>query len=96
MKFMDKAKNAATQAMHRAGEVAGDLAEKAGPLTDKASGMAAKGVDKAAGGLNRATGGRFEEKIDKVSSKVGGVLNREDRPKTDKDDKGGEKGTSAS
>ena len=77
MNFMDKAKDLAAQAKDKAAEVAGGIAEKAAPLADKAGDLAAKGVDATAGGLNKVTGGRFEEQIEKVSTKVEGVLDRD-------------------
>ncbi|MEU6130881.1 antitoxin [Saccharopolyspora sp. NPDC047091] len=66
MSFLDKAKDLANQAKDKAGE----LAEKAGP-------NATKGLDAAKTKLDKATGGKYHDQIENVSSKVEGVLNKQ-------------------
>lgn len=74
MSFLDKAKELAAQAKEKAAELA------QGPAGDKARELAAKGVDAAAGGIDKVTGGKYHDKIENVSTKVEGFLDKDGKP----------------
>ncbi|WP_375480791.1 antitoxin [uncultured Jatrophihabitans sp.] len=74
--FANQAAEAAGPVLARAKVVAGELADKAGPYVEKAAGLAAQGVTVAAGQLDKATSGKYSEKINSVTAKISGTLDR--------------------
>ncbi|GAA2828999.1 Rv0909 family putative TA system antitoxin [Crossiella cryophila] len=77
MSFLDKAKELAEQAKEKAAEFAQS------PAGDKARELAAKGVDAAASGIDKVTGGKYTDKIETVSNKVEGFLDKDGKPEGD-------------
>ena len=77
MGVLDKVKQLFGQAKDKATDVAGDVADKAGDVASKAGEVAATGVEKAAEGVDKVTGGKFHDKIDDVSNKVEGALDKD-------------------
>lgn len=67
MGFLDKAREAAENALEKAAPHLEKAKEKAGPL-----------VEKAAGKVDQATGGKYTEQIDGVKGKVEGALGHGD------------------
>lgn len=76
MGFLDKAREAAENALEKATPHLEKAKEKAGPHLEKAKEKAGPLVDKAAEQVDKATGGKYTEQIDGVKGKVGDALGK--------------------
>ncbi|BBF99695.1 MULTISPECIES: antitoxin [Pseudonocardia] len=70
MGFLDKAREAAENALEKAAPHLEKAKEKAGPHLEKAREKAGPLVEKAAERVDHATGGKYSEQIDGVKGKV--------------------------
>ncbi|MYW76503.1 antitoxin, partial [Pseudonocardia sp. SID8383] len=74
MGFLDKAREAAENAIEKAKPHLDKAMEQAGPHLDKAKEKAGPLVEKAAEKVDQATGGKYSEQIGGVKGKVEGAL----------------------
>ncbi|MFP5022508.1 antitoxin [Pseudonocardia phyllosphaerae] len=77
MGFVDKAREAAENALKKAGPTIEKAMEKAGPHLETAKEKAGPLVEKAAAQADKATGGKYSDQIDGVKSKVEGALKKD-------------------
>jgi uncharacterized protein YjbJ (UPF0337 family) len=72
MSFIDKAKDAATEAAAKAKEAAGKAKDYAADHTEQMKGA----IDKVGGAADKATKGKFSSKIEKVEGKAAGAVDK--------------------